>query len=70
MKKLIVPILACLLFNCTVEDIKNQAGETTEIIKSLNEAVLVNKIFQDVGNNNGGEILDAEVSVSAQSKTF
>lgn len=70
MKKLIVPILACLLFNCTVEDIKNQAGETTEIIKSLNEAVLVNKIFQDVGNNNGGAILEAEVSVSAQSKTF
>ncbi|MHA7862834.1 hypothetical protein [Flagellimonas marinaquae] len=63
MKKLILPTLVLLLMGCDKEDATpNNAPDTTSdaAINALTEYVLVNKIFQDVGNSNGDAILDAE----------
>jgi hypothetical protein len=63
MKKLILPILVLILMGCDEEDATpNNAPDTTSdaAINALTEYVLVNKIFQDVGNSNGDAILDAE----------
>lgn len=63
MKKLILPTLVLLLMGCDKEDaIPNNAPDTTSdaAINALTEYVLVNKIFQDVGNSNGDAILGAE----------
>jgi hypothetical protein len=63
MKKLILPTLVLLLMGCDKEDATpNNAPDTTSdaAINALTEYVLVNKIFQDVGNSNGDAILGAE----------
>lgn len=74
MKKIIVPILALLFMSCQEDDLKPniEVLDPTETIEALNEYALVNKIFQDIGNNNGDAVLSAEVSTTtkrvAQSK--
>jgi len=59
MKKLIIPTLVLLVMGCDKED---AAPDTTSdaAVNALTEYVLVNKIFQDVGNSIGDAILGAE----------
>jgi len=69
MKKLIIPTLVLLVLGCDKED---TTPDTTPdaAVNALTEYVLVNKIFQDVGNSNGDAILDAENSAgSSAAKT-
>jgi hypothetical protein len=68
MKKFIIPIVAFIFMSCQEDDLKlkNEAIDPTETIEALNEYVLVNKIFQDIGNNNGDAVLNAEKSSNTQ----
>ncbi len=63
MKKLIIPTLALLFFSCDKEDVKNETTSESAV-DALQEYVTVNKVFQDIGNNNGDAILTAENSAS------
>ena len=67
MRKIIVPILALFFMSCE-EDLQ-QAADSASAIEVLTEYATVNKVFQDVGNNNGDAVLSAESSASA-SKTI
>ncbi|WP_067145767.1 hypothetical protein [Pseudotamlana agarivorans] len=67
MKKLIIPVLALLFIACDdAKDAVNEAVKPTETIEAIQEYALVNQIFQDIGNNNGDAILQAEGSSSAK----
>jgi hypothetical protein len=67
MKRIIVPILALFFMSCQEDDLKQSTKviDPTETIEAINEYALVNKIFQDIGNNNGDAVLSAEVSTSS-----
>lgn len=66
MKKIIAPIIAILLMSCQTDDLR-QNLEPTAAIETLNEYVLVQQIFQDVGNNGGDALLNAENSTTGKS---
>ncbi|WP_194768377.1 hypothetical protein [Tamlana sp. I1] len=67
MKKLIIPVLALFFIGCDdAKDAVTEAIEPTETIEAIQEYALVNQIFQDIGNNNGDAILQAEGSSSAK----
>ncbi|MBO0323329.1 hypothetical protein J0X14_13555 [Muricauda sp. CAU 1633] len=63
MKKLIIPTLVVLLFSCDKEDEKTETT-SEDVVNALTEYVTVNKVFQDIGNNNGDAVLSAENSTS------
>lgn len=65
MKKLLVPILACMFVACDSEDVKT-ATKPTATIEAVQEYALVNQIFQDIGNNTADAILSAESSPSSK----
>ena len=67
MKKIIVPILAILFIGCEENDPKTEV-DSASAIEALSEYIIVNKVFQDVGNNSGDAVLSAETSASS-SKT-
>lgn len=64
MKRIIVPILAILLMGCEENDPKTEVN-SAEAIEALTEYVIINKVFQDVGNNSGDAVLSAETSNSS-----
>lgn len=59
MRKIIIPIIALLMFSCDEED-QNQSTNSENAIEALTEYAIVNKIFQDTGNNSGDTVLSAE----------
>ncbi|KJD36228.1 hypothetical protein PW52_06420 [Tamlana sedimentorum] len=59
-------ILGIVLFSCDNERISN-VTDSTAAVEALTEYVTVNKVFQDVGNNSGDNVLTAETSASAKS---
>lgn len=63
MKRVIVPILAILLFGCQ-EDTTINNTDPSAALEALTEYVTVNKIFQDVGNTSGDVVLESETSMS------
>ncbi|WP_136481382.1 hypothetical protein [Cognatitamlana onchidii] len=71
MKKIITLLLVMLFMSCDEDNIKDnvETADPTATIEALNEYVLVNRIFQDVGNNNGDAVLSAETSVNTNKKT-
>ena len=66
MRKIIAPILAILFMSCQENDLK-QNVEPTAAFETLNEYVLVQQIFQDIGNNGGDTILNAENATTGKS---
>ncbi|MCB4808334.1 hypothetical protein LG651_08725 [Tamlana sp. 62-3] len=62
-------ILGILLFSCENERISN-GTDSAAALEALTEYVTVNKVFQDVGNNSGDNILTAETSASAKSSNI
>lgn len=68
MKKILIPILILFFAGCQDDDLKSniESIDPTETIEALNEYVVVNKIFQDIGNNNGDAVLSAEVSANTE----
>lgn len=71
MKNIIVPIFVLFFVSCQEDDLKGKIKtvDPTETIEALNEYTLVNKIFQDIGNNNGGAVLSAESSIATKKIT-
>ncbi|MEC3907701.1 hypothetical protein VOI54_11780 [Tamlana sp. 2201CG12-4] len=65
MKKIIAPIFALFMLACQDNDAKVYEEPTAEI-ETLNEYALANQIFQDIGNNGGDAILNAENSTIAK----
>ncbi|MFD2098706.1 hypothetical protein [Flagellimonas iocasae] len=63
MKKLLIPTLVVLCFGCDKEETKTGTS-SDEALNALSEYVIVNKVFQDIGNNNGDAVLSAESSAS------
>lgn len=59
MKKVIVPILTFFLISCQ-EDAPNNNIDSAATVEVLTEYAIVNKIFQDVGNNIGDAVLSSE----------
>lgn len=66
MRKIIAPILAILFMSCQNDELKSNV-EPTAAIETLNEYVLIQQIFQDVGNNGGDALLNAENSTTGKS---
>ncbi|MBP0904596.1 hypothetical protein ACFSKN_11895 [Mariniflexile gromovii] len=66
MKKIIVSILALFFMSC--EEELQKAVDSAAAIEALNEYAIVNKVFQDAGNNSGDAVLSSEDSASS-SKT-
>ncbi|WP_339918112.1 hypothetical protein [Yeosuana marina] len=66
MRKIIVPILAILFMSCQKDDVKPNT-ESAPVIEALNDYAIVNQIFQDVGNNSGDAVLNAENTSTAKS---
>lgn len=66
MKKIIAPIFALLLLSCQEDDLKSNT-DPTSAIEALTEYAVVNKIFQDVGNNSGDAVLSSESSTTSKS---
>ena len=64
MKKLIIPTLVVLFLGCDKEDAKTETNSEA-VVDALTEYVIVNKVFQDIGNNNGDAVLSAESSTSS-----
>jgi len=67
MKKVILPLLALFFLSCQEDDSNNDI-DSAATVETLKEYAIVNKIFQDVGNNSGDAILNSENSAST-SKT-
>ena len=63
MRKIIAPILAILFMSCQNDELKPNL-EPTAVFETLNEYVSVNQIFQDVGNNSGDAVINAENSTT------
>lgn len=66
MKKMIAPILVILLMGCEENEIK-QTVDSASAIEALTEYAMVNKVFQDVGNNSGDAVLTYESSIPGKS---
>ncbi|WP_131474403.1 hypothetical protein [Neotamlana nanhaiensis] len=66
MKKILVLILVSVFFSCDTETASNTTNPTSAV-EALTEYVTINKVFQDVGNNSGDNVLSAETSASARS---
>ena len=66
MRKIIAPILAILFMSCQNDELKPNL-EPTAVFETLNEYVSVNQIFQDVGNNSGDAVINAENSTTGKS---
>lgn len=64
MKKLIIPTLVVLFLGCDKEEAKTETNSEA-VVEALTEYVIVNKVFQDIGNNNGDAVLSAESSASS-----
>jgi hypothetical protein len=64
MRKIIVPILTLFLVSCQENELKPIA-DSASALEALTEYAIVNKVFQDVGNNSGDAILIAESSTTA-----
>ncbi|WP_372752675.1 hypothetical protein [Mariniflexile sp.] len=62
MKKLIVPILALIFMSCEEELAK--VADSAAAVETLNEFVIVNKVFQDAGNNSGDAVFSAQVKAT------
>ncbi|MFL1012265.1 hypothetical protein [Flavisericum labens] len=67
MRKLIIPILAILLVSCQDKEEVNNDNVQQDALTALVEYTIVNKIFQDVGNNGGDAVLSSESSTSGKS---
>ena len=67
MKKILVPILAIVLMGCQDKENVNNDTAQQQTLAALLEYTVVNKIFQDVGNNGGDAILSSESSASGKS---
>ena len=68
MKKIIVPILAILLISCEETELK-QTLDSASAIEALTEYAVINKVFQDVGNNSGDAVLSSESSTASKSSS-
>lgn len=68
MKKIIVPILAILLISCEETELK-QTLDSASAIEALTEYAVINKVFQDVGNNSGDALLISESSTASKSSS-
>lgn len=72
MKKIIAPIFAILLMGCEENELK-QGIDSANAVEALTEYVTISKVFQDLGNNSGDAVLEAEssntVSKSSDTKT-
>lgn len=64
MRKIIVPILALFLVSCLEDELKPNV-DSASAVEALTEYAIINKVFQDVGNNSGDAILSAESSTTA-----
>ncbi|MEN3324552.1 hypothetical protein VP395_12495 [Mariniflexile soesokkakense] len=62
MKKMIVPILALFFMSC--EEELQKTVDSATAIEALTEYAIVNKVFQDAGNNSGDAVLSSENSAS------
>ena len=74
MKKAIVPVLIFLLVSCQRNDGPSDPPDPYDAASSfyieiLNEYVLANEIFQDIVNNSGDALLNAEGSLTGSSNT-
>ncbi len=58
MRKIIIPILALVFMSC--EDNLTKTVDSASAIEALTEYATINKVFQDVGNNSGDGVLNAE----------
>lgn len=63
MKKMIVPILALFFISCQEDDPKPHV-DSASAMEALTEYAIVNKVFQDAGNNSGDAVLSSENSAS------
>lgn len=61
MKKLLAPIFAIFLVSCQIDELKTQL-EPINAVEVLKEYTTINKIFQDIGNNSGDAVLNAQSS--------
>jgi hypothetical protein len=68
MRKIIVPILALLFLSCQEDELKSNV-DSSSAIEALTEYVIVNKVFQDVGNNSGDAVLSGESSTTSKSSS-
>ncbi len=66
MRKIVAPILAILFMSCQNDELKSDV-DSTAAIETLKEYVLVNQIFQDIGNNEADAIMNAESMNSGKS---
>lgn len=64
MKKLLIPTLVVLFCSCDKDDPKPQTS-SEDALNALSEYVIVNRVFQDIGNTNGDAVLSAENSASS-----
>ena len=64
MKKMFVPILVLILLGCQENELKPNT-DSESAMEALTEYLVVNKVFQDVGNNSGDAILDAEINTNS-----
>tara|TARA_R110002049_G_scaffold38978_2_gene120354 strand:- start:10558 stop:11373 length:816 start_codon:yes stop_codon:yes gene_type:complete len=64
MKKMIVPIIALLFMGCDENELIPNV-EPASAVEALTEYATINKVFQDIGNNTGDAILNAESSTTA-----
>lgn len=64
MRKIITPIFVMLFISCQENELKTVETPETNAIEALNEYALINQIFQDVGNNSGDAVLNAENSTT------
>ncbi len=72
MRKILAPILALLLMSCQDDDVKQDVDSTTpptsttSALGALTEYAVVNKVFQDLGNNGIDALLSAENSMTGK----